>query len=156
MILTLVTTDWLSQNTSAGPSIGTPNIRILCLNPYIISVAIRNAMNSEPKIDDSTVLWRLMYHMIGELLTNITIPVWYSGLFNSGVLPPNATISHCFVANRASMRTDNIHRTWIFTRNTENIHGTWIFTRNADTQNTLDLSSFGSKFIALWIATKMI
>ena len=74
-MLTLVTTDGLSQNTSAGPSIGTPNIRILYLNPSIISVAICNAINLEPKLDDSTVLWRLLYHIIGGFLTKIIIPV---------------------------------------------------------------------------------
>ena len=44
----LVTTGLLSQKTSAGQSIGTPDIRSLYLNPSIISVAIRNAMNLEP------------------------------------------------------------------------------------------------------------
>ena len=74
-MLTLVTTDGLSQNTSAGPSIGTPNIRRLYLNTYIILVFIRNAMNLDPKLDDSTMLWILLYHMIGGLLTKIIIPV---------------------------------------------------------------------------------
>ena len=75
-LLTFGTTDLLSQNTSAGPSIGTPNIRSLYLNPSIISVAIRNSMNSEPMLDDSTVFWRLLYHMIGELSLSI-IPQSY-------------------------------------------------------------------------------
>ena len=60
------------------------------------------------------------------------------------------------VANRSSMRADNIHGTQIFPQNADNIHGTWIFPRNADTQNTVESSIFGSKFIALRIATEMI
>ena len=60
------------------------------------------------------------------------------------------------VANRGSMRADNIHGTWIFPQNAVNIHGTWIFPQNADTQNTVESSSFGSEFIALRIATEMI
>ena len=74
-ILKLVMNDRLSQNTSAGPSIGTLNIQSLYLNPSIILVAICNAMNSEPKLDDYTVFWRVPYHMIGGLLTKIIIPV---------------------------------------------------------------------------------
>ena len=60
------------------------------------------------------------------------------------------------VANRGSMRFDNIHGLWIFLRNADNIHGAWIFPLNADTQNTVDSSSFGSKSIALRIATETI
>ena len=60
------------------------------------------------------------------------------------------------VANCGSMHADNIHGTWIFPRNADNIHRTWIFPQNADTQNTVESSSFGSKFIALRIATEMI
>ena len=64
--------------------------------------------------------------------------------------------SNVEVANRGSMRVDNIHGTWIFPRNADNIHGTWIFPQNADTHNTVESSSFGSELIVLRIATKMI
>ena len=37
------------------------------------------------------------------------------------------------VANRGSMRADNIHGKWIFPQNADNIHGTWIFSQYADT-----------------------
>ena len=47
------------------------------------------------------------------------------------------------VANRGSMRADNIH-------------GTWIFPRNEDTQNTVESSRLVSEFIALRVATEMI
>ena len=60
------------------------------------------------------------------------------------------------VSNRGSMCTDNIHGTWIFPQHADNIHGMWIFPQNVDTQNTVESPSFGSKFIALRIATKMI
>ena len=52
-----VTTDLLSQKTLAGPSIGIPNMRNLYLNASNISTIIRIAMNSEPKVEDSTVDW---------------------------------------------------------------------------------------------------
>ena len=60
------------------------------------------------------------------------------------------------VANHSSMRADNIRGTWIFPQNADNIHRMWIFPRNADTQNIVESSSFGSEFIVLNIATKMI
>ena len=60
------------------------------------------------------------------------------------------------LANHGSMRADNIQGTWVFPPNADNIHRTWIFPRKADTQNTVESSIFGSEFIALRIATKMI
>jgi hypothetical protein len=61
----LVVTDSLSQKTSAGPSIGIPNILNLYLKLSINSVAIRSATNSDPKLEVSTVFCRLLYQMIG-------------------------------------------------------------------------------------------
>ena len=60
----LVVTDSLSQNTSAGPSTGMPNIPV-DLRLSISSVAIRSATNSDPKLEVSTVFCRLLYHIIG-------------------------------------------------------------------------------------------
>jgi hypothetical protein len=54
-IIEFVTTDLLSQNMSVGPSIGIPNIHSFYCSPSNISMAIHNAMNSDPKVDDSTV-----------------------------------------------------------------------------------------------------
>ena len=68
-ILELLTTDMLSQNTSAGPSTGIPKHLNLYLRASIISVAILIATNSDPKLDASTVFWCLLYQMIGALLT---------------------------------------------------------------------------------------
>ena len=74
-------TDWLSQNTSTGPLIGTPNIRILYLNPSIILVAIHNSMNSEPKLNDSTVFW------VSEFRRNMHV-LW---ILSARILPRLAT-----------------------------------------------------------------
>ena len=71
----LVTTDLLSQKTFAAPSIGTPNIRSLYLRDSSISTQIQSAMNSEPKVDASTVLWAFEYQMIGEQFKYIRMPV---------------------------------------------------------------------------------
>ena len=60
------------------------------------------------------------------------------------------------VANCGSMWADNIHAMWMIPQNADNIHRTWIVPRNADTQNKVESSSFGSEFIALQIATKII
>jgi hypothetical protein len=49
-----LTTASLSTKTLAGPSIGTPSIGDLYRKALIVSLAIHSAMNSEPKIDDST------------------------------------------------------------------------------------------------------
>ena len=74
----LVTTGLLSQKTSAGQSIGTPDIRSLYLNPSIVSIAIRNAMNSEPTFDESTVFW------VSEFCGNIHVP-WILSAFCGNV-----------------------------------------------------------------------
>ena len=71
-ILELLTTNMLSQNTSAGPSTGIP--KHLYLSYSIISVAIITAQNSDPKLEASNVFCCLMYHMIGELLIYMIIP----------------------------------------------------------------------------------
>ena len=68
-----------------------------------------------------------------------------------------STVLHWIVQSKCvSMHANNMHGTWTFPRNADNIHRTWIIPQNADTQNTVDSSSFGSKFIALRIATEMI
>ena len=74
-MLALVTTDLLSQKMSAAPSMGTPNIRNLYCSDSIISVAIRNAINSDPKLEDSTVFCLLLNQTTGVLLRYISMPV---------------------------------------------------------------------------------
>ena len=54
-VVEIVTTDLLSQKTLPEVSIGAPNMQSLYGNDSIISTAILDAMNSEPKVDDSTV-----------------------------------------------------------------------------------------------------
>jgi len=61
----LMTTELLSQNTLAGPVIGTPNIRSLYLRASIISTQICMAINSDPNVEVSTVFWALLYQIIG-------------------------------------------------------------------------------------------
>ena len=68
-------TDSLSQNTLAAPSIGMPNMRSLYLSDIICSVDNRNATNSAPKVDDSTVVCFLEYHEIGAVFKYRMIPV---------------------------------------------------------------------------------
>jgi hypothetical protein len=63
------TTASLSQNTIVELSIGTPNIRSLYHRPSISSTAVFKAINSEPKVDDSTMFCRFEYHRIGAQLT---------------------------------------------------------------------------------------
>ena len=67
-ILESLTTDMLSQNTSAGPYTGIPKHLNLYLIALIISVEILRARKYDPKIEASTVFWRLLYQMIGALL----------------------------------------------------------------------------------------
>ncbi len=67
-IVALVTTDILSQNTLAGPSIGMPNIHSLYLNDSSISASILISMNSEPNVEDSTVFCALENQTIGAQL----------------------------------------------------------------------------------------
>jgi len=64
-MLALVTTDLLSQNTFASPSMGILNIRNLYRNASSFSTHMHNATNSDPNIEDSTVLWAFEYQMIG-------------------------------------------------------------------------------------------
>ena len=73
--LLLLTTDSLSQNTLAGPAMGTPNILSLYRRDSVSSVAIQSAMNSEPNVDVSTVFCHLEYHTMGVILQNRIIPV---------------------------------------------------------------------------------
>jgi hypothetical protein len=64
-MLALVTTDLLSQNTFAGPSMGIRNIRNLYCSASSFPTHMRNATNSDPNVEDSTVLWAFEYQMIG-------------------------------------------------------------------------------------------
>ena len=68
-ILELLTTDMLSQNTSAGPSAVIPKHLNLYLIDSIIYVEILIAKDSDPKLEASNIFWRLLYQMIGALLT---------------------------------------------------------------------------------------
>jgi hypothetical protein len=64
-MLTLVTTDLLSQKAFASPSMGILNIRNLYHNASVFSTHMHNATNSDPNVEDSTVLWAFEYQMIG-------------------------------------------------------------------------------------------
>jgi hypothetical protein len=57
-----VTTDLLSQNTLAAPSIGIPIILSLYRIDSNISTRMHMATNSDPKVDDLMVLSALEYH----------------------------------------------------------------------------------------------
>jgi hypothetical protein len=61
----LMTTDLLSQKTLAGPSIGMPNIHSLYRKDSNISTSMCMAINSDPKVDDSTVFCALEYQIMG-------------------------------------------------------------------------------------------
>ena len=65
-----LTTASLSQNIFVGPSIGMPIIRSLYCNACIISVAVFAAINSDPKVDVSTVFGCFEYHTISAWQTN--------------------------------------------------------------------------------------
>jgi hypothetical protein len=65
----------LSTRTAAGPSMGIPIMRSLYRKPLIISVATRNATNSDPNVDVSTVFCDFEYQIIGALLRYKRIPV---------------------------------------------------------------------------------
>ena len=58
-----------------GPSNGILNILNLYLNKVINSVAIRNATNSDPKVEDSTVFCLLEYHNKGAEFLKRIMPV---------------------------------------------------------------------------------
>ena len=70
-----LTTDWLLHSSFAGPLIGTLNIRNSYCNASIISVTFLRAMNSDPKLDDSTIFCLWEYHMIRVFWTSNIIPV---------------------------------------------------------------------------------
>ena len=65
----------LSQNISIGPLIGTPNILSLYLSAVTSSTVFFNAVNSDPKVDDSTEFCLLLNQSIGDRLQNISIKV---------------------------------------------------------------------------------
>ena len=68
-ILEFLTTDMLSQNTSAGPSASIPkhlNLYTSGLQSYLF---ILRAKNSDLKLEASTVFCHLLYRMIGALFT---------------------------------------------------------------------------------------
>ena len=64
-----------SQNISVGTLIGTPNILNFYLSAVDRSTASFNAVNSEPKVDESTEFCLFMNQSIGARLQNISIPV---------------------------------------------------------------------------------
>ena len=68
-ILKFLITDMLSQNNSAGYSTGIPKHLNIYLRASRITVAILRATNSDPKLEASIVLFRLMYQIIGALFT---------------------------------------------------------------------------------------
>ena len=68
-------TDSLSQNISVGTSIGKPNILNLYLSAVTSSIKFFNAVNSEPKVDDSTEFYLFLNHSIEARLQNISISV---------------------------------------------------------------------------------
>ena len=63
----LLVTALLSHKILHGPSMGIPNMRNLYRNDIFCSVAVRNATNSEPKVELSTVFCFLENHDIGAL-----------------------------------------------------------------------------------------
>jgi len=74
-MVALVITDLLSPKIFAGQSMGIPNMRSLYRRASTISMQIRIAMNSEPKVDVSIVLCALENHIIGAQLRYSNIPV---------------------------------------------------------------------------------
>ena len=72
----LLYTVLLSQNISVGQSIGTLNILNLYLSAVTSSTAFFNAMNSEPRVDDSTEFCLLLNQIIGARSQKISIPVF--------------------------------------------------------------------------------
>ena len=63
----------LSKSTAEGPSTGIPNIFSFHMREIINSEANRKVMNSEPKVNISTVFWRLEYRKLIVLLI-VTMP----------------------------------------------------------------------------------
>ena len=75
-----LSTALLSQNIFVCPSIGIPIIQSLYHHASIISVAAFAAINSDPKVDVSTVLCSLEYHIIVARHTNNNTPVCDCGV----------------------------------------------------------------------------
>ena len=73
-ILKFLTTDMVSQNNSTGPSTGIPKHLNLYLRAQIIYVVIVIAIESDKKLEASTVFYCLLYQMIGELLKYMMMP----------------------------------------------------------------------------------
>ena len=65
--LAFVSTDLLSQNTSADLSIGTPDIQRVYINASTMSVKILRATNSKPKLLLSAVFCLLLNQLVGKL-----------------------------------------------------------------------------------------
>ena len=63
--LEVITTDLLSHTNSIGPSIGIPEHLSFYRSASTISVHIRSEMNSDPKLEASTVFCLLLYQNIG-------------------------------------------------------------------------------------------
>ena len=82
-ILTFLYRDLLSQNILDGSGTGIPNILNLYQSEIIISTAIWKATNSAPNVEDSTVVWRFKYQIMGTELQYKMIPVCeWSNNFN--------------------------------------------------------------------------
>jgi len=75
-VVALMTTDWLSTKTLVASSLGMPNMHNVYLNASINLIAIHDATNSAPNVDDLIVFWTLEYHITGARLIKIMIPVW--------------------------------------------------------------------------------
>ena len=60
---------------SVDPSMGTPNILSFYRNAAISSTEFFIAVNSDPNIDVSTPFYLFVFHIIGDILQNISIPV---------------------------------------------------------------------------------
>ena len=65
------------QNMLVGPYIGIPNTRNLYQRVLTNLVAVLRAMNSLNNMLVSTVLYHLIYHIMGALFKSIRTPVWY-------------------------------------------------------------------------------
>ena len=71
----LLTTLLLSHIISVGPSTGILNIRSLKCTASTGSRHVHMAMNSESKVEASTVFYHLLYQRIGAWLQNIMYPI---------------------------------------------------------------------------------
>jgi len=66
--------DKLSQNVFTAPSSGTPNMHNLYHKLSKSSTVILMAMNSEPKVEVSTVFCAFEYQKMGALFRKMRIP----------------------------------------------------------------------------------